>query len=332
MKGKKMIVKDFYVKPKHYKPRKIIYLLLFAIILSGMLYQGISISLSAKDYARVGQLLAIDDTLMHVYTGGSGDATFVLASSIGTPSPYAALSPLHEKLASLGKVVVYDKPGYGWSELTKAPRDLDTLTSEIHAILEKSGRQAPYILVAHSTGSLEMLRFAQRYPEEVSGILLIDGASPSFCRDYNNIMIAESFLLNFSRHLGILRLGEHLGYFQYALSPNPDLKEDIQVISKGLALEKLWNRNALEEQLRIKNNAEIVLEGGNLGSIPLYFLTSQANIYGNWTKTQQEFFSLSTEAKQFVISGSSEQLERKDLPTILSACEQLVTFLQPEEN
>ncbi len=331
MKSKKLVVKDTYIKPKHFNPRKFVYLFLLAVLVSGILYQRISIYLNANRYARVGELIDVGTSTMHVYTGGQGDITFVLSANIGAISPYASLSPLHQELSKMGKVVVYDKPGYGWSDFTKAPRDLDTLTAEIHTALTQSQQTTPYILVAHSLGSLEALRYAQRYPEEVAGILLIDGASPSFCKTYNNIMIAESFLLNLSRQLGLLRLGNKWGYFDYALLPNPELDEEALSLSKGLGLEKIWNRNILEEQLHVKSNAKLILEAGDLGALPIYFLTSTSNIYGNWNQTQQEFFSLSSQAKQFPMKGSSEQIEKKDLPDILNACNELLTYLQPDE-
>lgn len=62
---------------------------------------------------------------------------------------------------------IYDKPGYGWSDITNAPRDIDTMIKEIHEVLSKAGEKPPYIYVAHSIALLEAIRFAQLYPDEV---------------------------------------------------------------------------------------------------------------------------------------------------------------------
>lgn len=73
------------------------------------------------------------------------------------------------------KIAVYDRFGYGYSDLTGRKRDIDSITDEVHELLQVSGQKPPYLFVGHSLGALETIRYAQRYPEEVKAILLIDG-------------------------------------------------------------------------------------------------------------------------------------------------------------
>ncbi|NFT08785.1 alpha/beta hydrolase, partial [Clostridium botulinum] len=80
-------------------------------------------------------------------------------------------------MSKYGKVVTYDRSGHGWSEVTDVPRDIDNIMKEMHETLEESGQKAPYILVGHSYTSLPVIRFAQVYKNEVSGIVLIDGGN-----------------------------------------------------------------------------------------------------------------------------------------------------------
>lgn len=106
---------------------------------------------------------------MHVYGEGAGDITVVFASGHGTGSPFIDFYPLYHELAKKTRIVVYERFGYGWSETTTAPRDIDTITEEIHTLLLEAGEQPPFLLVGHSLASLETIRFAQTYPDEVVG-------------------------------------------------------------------------------------------------------------------------------------------------------------------
>ena len=58
---------------------------------------------------------------------------------------------------------------------------MQTFTSqatELHAALESVGEPGPYVLVGHSFGGAEAVAFASMFPDQVSGLLLID-ASPT---------------------------------------------------------------------------------------------------------------------------------------------------------
>lgn len=330
MSKNKTIVLGTYNKKKSKSYKGFFYIFLVFILLIGVTYQWYSIFAHANQYGRVGKLVEVNGVNMHLYTGGEGNKTFVLASDIGTAVPYVSLYPLHSELAKIASVAVYDKPGYGWSGLTKAPRDIDSITSEIHALLENSQQSAPYILVGHAMGSLEILRFAQLYPDEVEGIVLIDGASPAFSKDFNNIMIVDSFLVNLSRNTGLLRLGNRSGKFQNTISVSTSLSEDLQAVNAGLALEKIWNRNALLEKLNLNKNGEIVFNHGALGDIPLYIITSKANPYNSWNKSQTELLKLSTQSFQSYIQGSVNTIETDDVPDILATINELLLSLEEE--
>jgi pimeloyl-ACP methyl ester carboxylesterase len=51
----------------------------------------------------------------------------------------------------------------------------------LHAMLEAAGIKPPYVLVGHSCGGLVMRRYALLYPEDVSGVVLVD---PMRCEEW----------------------------------------------------------------------------------------------------------------------------------------------------
>jgi len=75
-------------------------------------------------------------------------------------------------------VFAYNRPGYGHSEATGAPRDGATIVAQLRSTLRQKGLAPPYVLVGHSLGGLYMQLFARRYPEEVKGLVLVDALYP----------------------------------------------------------------------------------------------------------------------------------------------------------
>ena len=69
---------------------------------------------------------------------------------------------------------MYDRPGYGWSESGFKPRSSWQISSEMREMIEKSGESGPFVLVGHSFGGYNVRVFTSRYPDLVSGLVLID--------------------------------------------------------------------------------------------------------------------------------------------------------------
>ena len=56
-----------------------------------------------------------------------------------------------------------------------ADRKVDYV-DELHMLLERSGVAPPYVLAGHSLGGVYVKLYAQRYPAEVAGLVLVDPA------------------------------------------------------------------------------------------------------------------------------------------------------------
>ncbi|SFL06717.1 hypothetical protein SAMN03159341_10343 [Paenibacillus sp. 1_12] len=131
--------------------KTVIFGLLAILVLlgSGAVYEKVRAGKDLKSYTPSGKLYNVNGENMHVYVGGQGDVTVVFASGWGTANPYVDFFPLYEKLAPHVKFTVYDRFGYGYSDTTDKKRDIDTITNEIHEVLQASDQKPPYLLVAH---------------------------------------------------------------------------------------------------------------------------------------------------------------------------------------
>lgn len=93
-------------------------------------------------------------------------------------------NPIKDEISSFSKMFIYDRAGIGKSDIDNRPRHSRQSVENLRILLVKAGIQPPYVLVGHSFGGLNIRLFASTYPEEVSGVVLLDSTH----EDQNKIL------------------------------------------------------------------------------------------------------------------------------------------------
>lgn len=123
----------------------------FAIILLsiGVSFINHQMNLSREDalFTPNGRMVEVNEHSMHVYSEGEGDVTLVFMSGGGTSSPVLDFKSLYSELSDQYRIVVVEKAGYGFSEISDITRDIDTILSETRAALSKVEIKGPYVLI-----------------------------------------------------------------------------------------------------------------------------------------------------------------------------------------
>lgn len=147
-----------------------------------------------------------------------------------------------------------------------------------------------YILICHSLGSLEAIRFAQLYSDRVKGIVFLDCGSPQFYKDdlewYAKFINRGSGVLRavgFNRLLGEIGIklplvGENVRY--------PLLDDKEKVIDAAMYYRYIGNWDNLSTLNLINENAEVVLEGELLNDLPILVLSSDSG--KGWEEVQRQ--------------------------------------------
>jgi pimeloyl-ACP methyl ester carboxylesterase len=91
---------------------------------------------------------------------------------------------VQSEVARFARVVAYDRPGTGWSDSPPETVDARMLAGDPYEALDAAGAEGPYVVVGHSVDSLTTRAFAARYPEEGSGVVLVDPRNPSLPEDF----------------------------------------------------------------------------------------------------------------------------------------------------
>lgn len=279
--------------------------LIVLILMLGFIYERIGEYIDTKNFPIVGEMVEVNNHKINVFSEGKGNSTVVFCAGHTEPNSYADFYPLYNEISKYAKVVTYDRPGHGWSEVTDAPRDIDTIVEEMHEALEDSGQRAPYILVGHSYASLQVIRFAQMYRNEVSGIVLIDGGNPEYYAE-NGLEIPKStaYSYKFLKSIGIARLViNHTNYYSKNLNLLPD---NLQQTYLSMILTTMYNTNIVEEGNLARNNAKTVLENGHLGDLPIKILTAPDDDI--WNNSQAKLKEWSTNSEQIVVEGAGHAI------------------------
>lgn len=87
---------------------------------------------------------------------------------------WSVVQPL---VAPFARVCSYDRAGAGWSDLGPRPRTMRQQVWELHSLLEMAGEKPPYVLVGHSYGGWLARLFAEKYPADVSGLVLVESGA-----------------------------------------------------------------------------------------------------------------------------------------------------------
>lgn len=113
-----------------------------------------------------------------LYLSGTGGPTVVMEAGGG--SWHRDWVDVVPQLYGATRVVTYDRPGFGLSQLCDEPRTADRVSHELRTALEHSGIDGPYVLVGWSLGGAFSRVFAGNFPELVSGLVLVDPAPEAF--------------------------------------------------------------------------------------------------------------------------------------------------------
>lgn len=116
--------------------------------------------------------VTIEGRAMRMLVSGSGESTVVFENGLGPPLEMWGKVQPH--VSQFARTVTYDRAGAGLSEDGPSPRDGHQIARELHEALRAAGLPPPYVLVGASLGGLYIRVFAGTYPEDVSGMVLVD--------------------------------------------------------------------------------------------------------------------------------------------------------------
>ena len=295
----------------------------------GAVYQAAASANDAKKYPPPGKLYDVGDYRLHLYCTGEGSPTVVLEA--GAASPALVWYLVQEKVASFTRVCSYDRPGFGWSEPASGPLSTEQVAATLHQLLVNANVPGPYILVGHSDGGVYVRSYAQQYPSEVTGMVLVDSSHesqnlrfpPAFLK-FAEQQEATMKLFQLVSPFGVLRATKILNL----LMPESPLPAEVEAAFWATMNRTPYCR-AMNDEMTASAEMLSRPEGpASLGDMPLIVLSANDSLtqtpetvvtaMGRDTfekmvqvsqELQQELAGLSTQGKQIIVEDSGHYIQ-----------------------
>jgi pimeloyl-ACP methyl ester carboxylesterase len=326
-----------------YTRRVLLGLLLALVVLGGLgvSYQALATAQDARAFPPPGQLVDMGGYMLHIHCLGTGSPTVILLD--GLPSMSAVWAHVQPTVAQSTRVCSYDRAGGGWSDPGPKPRDAQQIAKELHTLLTKAEIAGPYVLVGQSFGGLYSRMYADLYPSEVIGMVLVDASHPDMWDRFPAQITAalrppvwQANLMRLAMHLGLLRLTS-------GNAANCGLPARQCAEFQAFNVAKRWD--AWSEEMFAPERDAQVRQTRNLGAIPLVVLTAsdhsqdftaqvsadfpeiQEDFEHTWQELQDELAKLSTNSLHRIIVGAghaSFQIDQKYVPETNTAILQII--------
>jgi pimeloyl-ACP methyl ester carboxylesterase len=282
--------------------------LLLVLGLLGAMYQATAGKADEKNHPPPGQLIDVGGYKMHIFCIGEGSPTVILDSAnMGTVSNWAWIQP---EVAKTTRVCAYDRADAGWSDLSPTPNDTRQNAEALHALLDRAGETGPFVLAGHSFGGLYVRMYAEMYPDDVVGMVFIEGTLPDGLKRLGKPDVMpntpDAGMIDstpFISRLGILRL---LGF----PSTDPDLPEP-----QRSALQAYLASNKWAELIRRQYHLFPILltqvrplyAAGSLGDVPLAVILASEGDGGveEWQDLFIQQAAISTNNMLVTIDGAN---------------------------
>jgi pimeloyl-ACP methyl ester carboxylesterase len=250
---------------------------------AGAAYQAIGMRADAHRFPQRGRSIQVGLLKFNLNCSGKGSPAVILDSGLGGPAlDWILVQP---EVAGFTRVCSWDRAGYGWSDPSPAPRTSEQIAKELKAVLDAAGEAGPFLLVGHSFGGYNVRVFTSRYPNDVTGLVLVDASHPDEGPRTDAVLSAvqlkkqkqderrremwDRIMDPLKLQFGLDRLSLALG-----LKHSPHLTRSLQ--EEFLYLEQLPNyqRTVGAEDRSFETSGAQAVAAGSLGDRPLIVLTA----------------------------------------------------------
>lgn len=315
------------------------------VLAGGYVFQRRTTAADFEQYPAPGRQIEVDGMDLHIRCQGDGGPTVVVDAGNGDFS--LSWSEVQSEVAEFVRICTYDRAGYAWSDPSPDPRTARQVARELHALLTEAGETEPYILVGHSLGGLHVRMFAEMYPDDVAGMVLVDAAHEDmwdrFPPEYAQFVSdqeGQMRIMEYVARFGLLRILAGLGGEEVLPEEIEKIPDAVKDSYLAMISQPTYFRTVIDEIRALDETAREVREIGDLGELPLVVLTAERalefetldamglrpdQVEPIWTELQEELVSLSTRSTHVIAeeSGHHIHLDRPD--TIVTAIRMVLT-------
>jgi pimeloyl-ACP methyl ester carboxylesterase len=292
-------------------------------------YQQAADMADRRRFPPPGQLADIGGRRIHLLAMGTGTPAVVIIPSLG--GNVLEWVRVQRAAAANTTVITCDRAGIGWSDPPPlGTLTLDSMADDLHAALKSAGISPPYVIAGHSLGGVVARRFQARYPDAVTGMLLVDSSHEGQSRRFGWRDGAGSQLRHAarfqSRILGVRRLAASLGRLS-DVSPASLARETVLEYAgaaRAITLSSRLRRIAVREMILA---AQLRGQPQGLGAVSLTVISTanrRRDWWPLWARMQDELAALSSDTVHMTAVKAGHNVHLDEPMLVVQAIRDLV--------
>lgn len=312
-----------------------------------------SAALMEKNLVRIGA-----GRKLNMVCVGQGSPTIIFETGLG--SNLLHWQKVIGPVSKLTRACFYDRAGYGYSDPSKHPSTAANAVQDLHALLLRSGVQRPVVLVGHSLGGLYVTLYADTFPSDVAGLVLIEPSFAAQDKDEDAAQRAKD-QVEFSNNTSQLRTCAALATSgELASKPH---EECFAFAPDRTAQEKTFLRYQMVRPYRYEamaseaesqhsangrsdvNSREEAAAQRSFGDIPLIVLTAAESrdsqttqaersasecLWRSWKAGHDALAARSTRGKSLVVAGTGHFVQLDQPQAVINAIKEVVRDVQTD--
>lgn len=305
---------------------KMIFGIIVIIVIIGVITQNVVDFVDGERLRKSVNYTTVDDLRLDYRIGGEGSYTIIFDGNMG--ATLEEWTPIVEELKKNNnvKTFVYNRQGYGYSDISSSGRNPEEQARDLKILLRKAGLSGPYIIVGEGYGSLVLTSFAEQFKDSVAAAIMIEpiNEQEAQTKEYQNSQIITKL------RRGIEKIGSKCGLTMLLDKLNLDvnLKDYESGLLEGNLDEFLTLRTKSSYTTAVYNELNNVLKGksnsqieGVFSDIPYYLLTKNPD---------DPLKNLGSEelTDVYVTSCDKDFLALNDKENVLNAINQTIKKLQ----
>jgi pimeloyl-ACP methyl ester carboxylesterase len=293
-------------------------------------------------YAIAQQRIDIGGRKLNLYCIGSGSPTVIFESGLSDWSfSWALVQP---QIATTNRACSYDRAGLGYSDPVgsgsgaKSAGSSASMVDDLHRLLRAAHIDPPYVLVGHSMGGLNMRLYADRFLQEVAGMVLVD---PSHEDGIARIDAQRSgqesrrYRAEVRRLAGCVatpaRTMASAGFRQRCIEPDdPRYSTTLNDARVAIARQPTFQRAQLAETVNYLNGrsfADVRQARRWYGALPLVVLTAGQTVAQDgpdWLQMHRELAALSSQGVQRTVTDTGHYIQLDRPAEVIMAIRQVL--------
>lgn len=304
-------------------------------------------------YIRAQRLVSVEsDRRLNLYCTGTGAPVVVFDSGLGDSTKAWGL--VQPAIAGQTTACSYDRAGLGFSDPANVPGTSENAVEDLRRLLHAANLPAPYILVGHSYGGMNIKLYAETFPSEVAGLVYVDPSHEDLGRDTGRLdpetdIARVNYLEDLKRCLRADRndLERQLDLKQLCVpSASPLYSEQINAVEAQLGMAPARMSAWISEMTHVwaESADQVRASYRKLGSIPVVVLTKTPSPpvgketkelrdakNAMWIRLHNQIAEMTTRGRRVTVAESGHYIQLDQPQVVIDAIGSVIRDAQSHE-